>query len=123
MKVSSFFKAVAGLSVAAFVTVADAREVKPSRRPNFVLIMSDDQDKHLGSLDYQPSVQKHITSHGTTFDTHYCTMAQCCPSRVSFLTGRHGHNTNVTDVVPPYGKSNIPRIKFLLVVKNRANKF
>ncbi|KAK5075873.1 hypothetical protein LTR70_005525 [Exophiala xenobiotica] len=65
--------------------------------------MTDDQDLHLGSLDYQPKVWKHFGEKGTFFKKHYCTMAQCCPSRVSFLTGKAGHNTNVTDVRPPYG--------------------
>ena len=74
------------------------------KKPNFVLIMTDDQDKLLNSVDYQPAVQKHFIEQGTTFDKHYVTMAQCCPSRVSFLTGMAGHNTNVTDVKPPYGR-------------------
>ncbi|KAF5650744.1 arylsulfatase [Fusarium sp. NRRL 52700] len=99
LQATAFF--MAATSVAA--TGKGATGKKHSRRPNFVLIMSDDQDKHLNSLEYQPALQKHIASLGTTFEKHYCTMAQCCPSRVSFLTGRHGHNTNVTDVNPPYG--------------------
>lgn len=105
MKLSSLF-----LESTVSVTVASlGPKTKGSRRPNFVLIMSDDQDKHLNSLDCQFAIQKHISSHGTVFESHYCTMAQCCPSRVSFLTGRHGHNTNVTDVAPPYGKLDDPR--------------
>lgn len=78
------------------------------KKPNFVLIMTDDQDKLLNSVDYQPAVQKHFIEQGTTFDKHYATMAQCCPSRVSFLTGMAGHNTNVTDVKPPFGKMSFP---------------
>ncbi|KAB5569978.1 alkaline-phosphatase-like protein [Coniochaeta sp. 2T2.1] len=78
-----------------------------TKRPNFVLIMSDDQDKYLGSLNYQPAVQKNFIEQGTAFEKafekHFCTQSQCCPSRVSCLTGKHGHNTNVTDVLPPFG--------------------
>lgn len=69
-------------------------------RPNFVFIMTDDQDLHLNSLDYQPYVNKHIVQKGTKFNKHFCTVSLCCPSRVSLLTGKAAHNTNVTDVNP-----------------------
>ena len=74
-------------------------------KPNFVFIITDDQDLHLSSMDYMPLVQKHLAEQGTFYRRHYCTIAICCPSRVSLLTGRAAHNTNVTDVSPPYGKS------------------
>lgn len=74
-----------------------------AQRPNFVFIMTDDQDLHLQSLAYQASVQKHFAREGTFFGKHFCTVALCCPSRVSLLTGKAAHNTNVTDVAAPYG--------------------
>ncbi|KAB2568817.1 Arylsulfatase [Lasiodiplodia theobromae] len=74
-----------------------------AQRPNFLIIMADDQDRRMGSLDYQPLLQKAIRDRGTEFRSHYCTVAQCCPSRVSMWTGRAAHNTNVTDTRPPYG--------------------
>lgn len=86
------------------VATALALSCGEGKKPNFILIMTDDQDKHLKSVDYQPAVQKHFIEQGTTFENHFCTMAQCCPSRVSYLTGMTGHNTNVTDVIPPHGK-------------------
>lgn len=70
------------------------------RQPNFILILTDDQDQRLDSLSYQPKVKKHLVDEGTWFQKHFCTIALCCPSRVSFLTGRAAHNTNVTDVRP-----------------------
>jgi hypothetical protein len=73
-------------------------------KPNFVFIITDDQDLHLGSLDYMPLVKKHLGKQGTFYKQHYCTISICCPSRVSLLTGKAAHNTNVTDVSPPYGK-------------------
>lgn len=76
-------------------------------KPNFILIMTDDQDLHLDSLDYQQAVQKHFAQEGTWYKKHFCTVALCCPSRVSFLTGKAAHNTNVTDVAAPYGKSSV----------------
>jgi len=86
---------------------------RPSnKRPNFIIIMTDDQDLHLNSLEYQPAVKKYFARQGTFFNKHYVTMAQCCPSRVSFLTGMAGHNTNVTDVLPPFGMSNYASLTF-----------
>lgn len=75
-----------------------------SRRPNIVFILTDDQDLHMNSLDYLPHINKHIIEQGTLFKKHFCTTAICCPSRVTLLTGKAAHNTNVTDVSPPYGK-------------------
>lgn len=72
-------------------------------KPNVVLIMTDDQDKHLDSMSYMPNVTNLIGNNGVTFDKHYCTVAWCCPSRVNLLTGRMAHNTNVTTLTMPYG--------------------
>ncbi|KAI1351769.1 Arylsulphatase [Xylaria sp. FL0043] len=73
------------------------------RRPNVVFVLTDDQDVHLNSLEYMPFVKKHLIEKGTSFNKHYCTTAICCPSRVTLWTGKAAHNTNVTDVSPPYG--------------------
>ncbi|GMG47862.1 unnamed protein product [Aspergillus oryzae var. brunneus] len=73
------------------------------RPPNFLFIMSDDQDLLLDSLSYTPLTMKHMRDKGTTFNNHFVTTALCCPSRVSLWTGRLAHNTNVTDVHPPWG--------------------
>ena len=72
-------------------------------RPNIIFFLTDDQDAHLDSLSYQPFVQQHLIEQGLTFQRHYCTVALCCPSRVNLWTGKAAHNTNVTDVFPPYG--------------------
>ncbi|KAJ7247537.1 putative arylsulfatase [Mycena rebaudengoi] len=72
-------------------------------KPNFVFILSDDQDYEMNSLDYMPLLKKYIADEGTRFERHYATTAQCCPSRASLWTGKTTHNTNVTDVSPPHG--------------------
>ncbi|CAK1363583.1 unnamed protein product [Cercospora beticola] len=91
----NFRKTLLGLY--ALAAVCDAKSL-----PNIVVVLTDDQD-NWGSLDYMPLLQKHITDHGTKFDNHYCTVSICCPSRVNIWTGLTAHNTNVTDVSPPYG--------------------
>lgn len=47
--------------------------------------------------------QKQIAQLGSNYHRHYCANALCCPSRANIWTGRMPHNTNVTDVNPPYG--------------------
>jgi hypothetical protein len=74
------------------------------QRPNIVFILTDDQDVHLDSLKFMPFVQKHLLSQGTYYSKHYCTTAVCCPSRATLWTGKAAHNTNITDVNPPYGE-------------------
>ncbi|KAL4938463.1 hypothetical protein BDV06DRAFT_225995 [Aspergillus oleicola] len=54
-------------------------------------------------MSYMPSTLKHLKQKGTSFSNHFVTTSLCCPSRVSLWTGRQAHNTNVTDVSPPYG--------------------
>ncbi|KAJ5772752.1 Alkaline phosphatase-like alpha/beta/alpha [Penicillium paradoxum] len=71
--------------------------------PNILFILTDDQDLQLNSIAYTPLISKHIRDQGTFFRNHFVTTALCCPSRVSLWTGRQAHNTNVTDVSPPYG--------------------
>lgn len=75
-----------------------------SKPPNFLFIMADDQDLKLDSLSYMPLTIKHMQDKGMSFVNHFVTTALCCPSRVSLLTGRQAHNTNVTDVHPPWGQ-------------------
>lgn len=83
-----------------------------SNRPNVVFILTDDQDVHLGSLSYQPLLKKYLIDNGLTFQHHYCTVAICCPSRVNLWTGLAAHNTNVTDVTPPYGEISLRYCKY-----------
>ncbi|GME22789.1 uncharacterized protein E0L32_010836 [Neofusicoccum parvum] len=69
-----------------------------AKKPNIVMIMSDDQDYRLRSLDYQDVVNQEIIDKGVLLTNHFVTTAQCCPSRVSFHRGQMAHNTNHTDV-------------------------
>lgn len=70
------------------------------KKPNVVIVMSDDQDRLLGSLDYMPAVQK-MMGDGVEFENHYGTISNCCPSRATFLRGQAAHSTNITHVRPP----------------------
>lgn len=92
-----------GLYASLAVATRDQVPIQAKGKPNIVFILTDDQDLHLDSLNYMPLLQKHITDRGTFYKRHYCSTAICCPSRVTLWTGKNAHNTNVTDVFPPYG--------------------
>jgi N-acetylglucosamine-6-sulfatase len=101
MKLSNYFSLLLTL-----VTVAKSQDQIPlvqNERPNIIVVLTDDQDAHMDSIDYMPLLKKHIIDQGTLYRRHYCSTAICCPSRVTLWTGRNAHNTNVTDVFPPYG--------------------
>lgn len=66
---------------------------KAEKRPNILFILTDDQDLHMNSLHYMPLASKHLIEKGTLFKRHFCTIALCCPSRVSLWTGKAAHNT------------------------------
>ncbi|KAI9927281.1 hypothetical protein MW887_003668 [Aspergillus wentii] len=88
---------------AALQAVMSDSETTGKQQPNILFIITDDQDLELNSTSYTPLTLKHLRDKGTTFQNHFVTTALCCPSRVSLWTGRQAHNTNVTDVKPPYG--------------------
>jgi arylsulfatase A-like enzyme len=100
--------ALSGTAIAATWTdnalqqVLGFEQSKP-RQPNFIFVITDDQDLELDSVKYTPLIQERLQGKGTFFKNHFVTTALCCPSRVSLWTGQQAHNTNVTDVSPPYG--------------------
>ncbi|KAJ8712694.1 hypothetical protein PYW08_007998 [Mythimna loreyi] len=62
------------------------------KRPNIVLILTDDQDVVLGGMTPMTSVHRFIGNEGVTFTNSYVTSPICCPSRASLLTGLYQHN-------------------------------
>jgi len=63
------------------------------KRPNVVVIMSDDQD--FRSMWAMPQTRKLIGSTGTTFQREAVSFPLCCPSRATFLTGQYPHNNGI----------------------------
>jgi arylsulfatase A-like enzyme len=83
------------------------------RRPNFVVIQTDDQTLAQLYASYtprggapvqaMPNTLKLIAGRGITFNRYYVSYPLCCPSRVSLLTGRYAHNHDDRGNVPPNG--------------------
>jgi arylsulfatase A-like enzyme len=72
-----------------------------ARRPNVVLVLTDDLD--LRTADALPRLPSLMTQVGLTFSRAYVTTSLCAPSRASLLTGRYAHNTGVLYNTGPQG--------------------
>jgi N-acetylglucosamine-6-sulfatase len=90
--------ALAATAVAlALGAVAAAEDGAGSRggaaKPNFLVIVTDDQT--LEQMRALPKTERLVGRKGTVFTEAAVTTPQCCPSRVSYLTGQYAHNTGV----------------------------
>ncbi|MBI5879191.1 MAG: sulfatase [Chloroflexi bacterium] len=75
----------------------------PDTRPNIVLVLADDLDVRLNTLNYTPYIRDRLMNQGVTFDNALVPVSLCCPSRVSLLRGQYVHNHQVFTNGPPDG--------------------
>jgi N-acetylglucosamine-6-sulfatase len=86
--------ALAGLSLVGATSGA-------SERPNFLVIMTDDQPYY--TVPLTKSVVSMIGDPGTTFDPYaYVSTPMCGPARATLLTGKWSHNTGLTQTTIAY---------------------
>ena len=112
---------MAGMMALAFAPLAAAQEAGAARRPNVVIVITDDQ----GYADVgfngskvipTPNIDR-IAKEGVRFTRAYVTFPVCGPSRAGLLTGRHqsrfgyDHNPNGDPSDPRGG---IPRTEEIL---------
>jgi N-acetylglucosamine-6-sulfatase len=76
-------------------------EPPAARRPNLVVIMTDDQT--VETVRVMEQTRSLIGSQGVTFSNSVVTYALCCPSRATLLTGQYPHNHGVRSNDPPDG--------------------
>eukprot|EP00937_MAST-01D_sp_MAST-1D-sp2_P000673 g673.t1 len=74
--------------------------------PNFVFILTDDADVHLGGLEPMPQTRRLLGNAGLTSDAMYIHTPVCCPSRAETLTGRFFHNVKLDAITIRPGAQN-----------------
>jgi choline-sulfatase len=83
-----------------------ARGAVEPRRPNILVIMSDEHAPHFSGLYGHPIVRSpHLDAlgrSGVTFDAGYCNSPLCVPSRASFVSGKHVSRLGAYDNGAPF---------------------
>ncbi|XP_066148918.1 N-acetylglucosamine-6-sulfatase-like isoform X1 [Euwallacea fornicatus] len=95
--------------------------------PNFVYILTDDQDLMLNGLIAMKKSLSLIGDRGKFFEHAYVNTPLCCPSRSSILTGKYPHNMGVVNNSLSGNCSSLYWQKYhephsvAAILKNRAN--
>ena len=61
-------------------------------RPNFLIVLTDDLDARLGTLDNMHHVKELLIDKGTIIRDYFVSDPTCCPSRASILRGQYTHS-------------------------------
>ena len=85
--------------------------------PNILLIMSDEHAPMYSGTYGHPLVQTpntdRLAAEGVTFENAYCNSPLCCPSRMSFMTGRYVHQIRAWDNASPLASDAVTWAHFL----------
>lgn len=72
-------------------------------RPNIVLVMADDLDQLLGTMEHTPHINRLLRDAGVSLERYLITDSLCCPSRTTYLRGQYPHNHGVLTNTAPDG--------------------
>ena len=80
---------------------AAARTPREPRRPNILLLLTDDQNA--SDIAAMPRTHRLMSRIGTTFTRAVSQYPLCSPARATLLTGQESHNHRVLGNNPPWG--------------------
>ncbi len=90
------------------------RVAKDQKKPNILLIMSDEHNQRVsGCYGNKIVTTPHIDSlaaQGVTFDSHYCNSPLCVPSRSSFTAGKYASRVDVWGLTSELPSDDMPSI-------------
>jgi N-acetylglucosamine-6-sulfatase len=72
-------------------------------RPNFIIILADDLDQKLGTIEYMENLNTLLVEQGTTIEDFLITTPMCCPSRINLLRSQYTHSHQVYNNEAPHG--------------------
>jgi arylsulfatase A-like enzyme len=99
------------LAAAALAAIAGAATLAPhsspaaaaaAKRPNFLIILVDDQADNTFNSKFMPQTYRWIVNPGTKFTAGLAAPPLCCPDRAGILTGQYPHNNGVFSNDPGY---------------------
>src|SRR5262249_33761749 len=100
-RLSTLCMLIVGLGVAFLSQAAPVQG--PRGKPNIILVLTDDLDRNLGTLEQLPKLKEMLAGQGVTFPNSFVSESLCCPSRASIQRGQYVHNHQVLGNRAPNG--------------------
>src|ERR1700744_1385407 len=90
------------------------RSAKDEKRPNILLIMSDEHNQRVtgcygNQIVKTPNIDS-LSAAGVTFENHYCSSPLCVPSRMSFTAGKYSSRVDVWGLTSELPSNDMPSI-------------